>query len=105
MEIKVREVNEVESKSAQEVEQELLDKHEAELNGDAPAQEEAPAEEPAGLSEDDVRSFLSERYGREINSLDELNEARETAPELPEDVAAYYKYKQETGRGLEDFMK
>jgi hypothetical protein len=48
---------------------------------------------------------LSERYGREINSLDELNEARETAPELPEDVAAYYKYKQETGRGLEDFMK
>ena len=105
MEIKVREVNEVESKSAQEVEQELLDKHEAELNGDAPAQEEAPAEEPAGLSEDEVRSFLSERYGREINSLDELNEARETAPELPEDVAAYYKYKQETGRGLEDFMK
>jgi hypothetical protein len=105
MEIKVREVSEVESKSAQEVEQELLDKHEADLNGDAPAQEEATAEEPAGLSEDDVRSFLSERYGREINSLDELNEARETAPELPEDVAAYYKYKQETGRGLEDFMK
>ena len=105
MEIKVREVSEVESKSAQEVEQELLDKHEAELNGDAPAQEEATAEEPAGLSEDDVRSFLSERYGREINSLDELNEVRETAPELPEDVAAYYKYKQETGRGLEDFIK
>ena len=52
-----------------------------------------------------MRSFLSERYGREINSLDELNEVRETAPELPEDVAAYYKYKQETGRGLEDFVK
>jgi len=105
MEIKVREVSEVESKSAQEVEQELLAKHEADLNGDAPAQEEATAEEPAGLSEDDVRSFLSERYGREITSLDEFNEARETAPELPDDVAAYYKYKQETGRGLEDFMK
>ena len=70
------------------------------MNGEAPVQEQ-----PAGLSEDDVRSFLSERYGREINSLDELNEARETAPELPEDVAAYYKYKQETGRGLEDFIK
>ena len=105
MEIKVREVNEVESKSTQQVEQELLEKHEAEVNGDAPAQEEATVEEPAGLSEDDVRSFLSERYGREITSLDELNEARETAPELPEDVAAYYKYKQETGRGLEDFIK
>lgn len=103
MEIKVREVGEVESKSTQQVEQELLDKHEAEVNGEQP--EEATAEEPAGLSEDDVRAFLSERYGREITSLDELNEARETAPELPEDVAAYYKYKQETGRGLEDFIK
>ena len=100
MEIKVREVNEVESKSTQQVEQELLEKHEAEVSGDAPTQEE-----PTGLSEDDVRSFLSERYGREITSLDDLNEARETAPELPEDVAAYYKYKQETGRGLEDFIK
>lgn len=103
MEFKVREISEVESKSTQQVEQELLDKHEAEMNGEA--QEEAAVEEPTGLSEDDVRSFLSNRYGREINSLDELNEARETAPELPEDVAAYYKYKQETGRGLEDFVK
>ena len=104
MEIKVREVNEVESKSTQQVEQELLEKHEAEQTGEQPVQEET-VEEPAGLSEDDVRSFLSERYGREITSLDELAEARETAPELPEDVAAYYKFKQETGRGLEDFMK
>ena len=102
MEIKVREVTEVESKSTQEVEQELLQKHEAEVNGEVPVQEET-AEEPTGLSEDDVRSFLSERYGREINSLDELAEAREQ--ELPEDVAAYYKYRQETGRGLEDFVK
>ena len=106
MEIKVREVNEVESKSTQEVEQELLEKHEAEQQVDEqPVAEEQTVEEPAGLSEDDVRTFLSERYGREISSLDELNEARETAPELPEDVAAYYKFKQETGRGLEDFMK
>ena len=100
MEFKVREIKDVESKSTQEVEQELLDKHEAE-------QQDA-VEEPVvndRLSEDDVRSFLSERYGREINSLDELNEARESAPDLPEDVAAYYKYKQETGRGLEDFVK
>ena len=102
MEIKVREVSEVESKSTQQVEQELLDKHEAELNG-----EPAPEAEPAApaLSEDEVRSFLSSRYGREIGSLDELNEVRETQVELPEDVAAYYKYKQETGRGLQDFMK
>lgn len=103
----MRDLGEVESKSTQQIEQELLEKHEAEVNGEAPAQEEVkePVEEPAGLSEDDVRAFLSNRYGREINSLDELAEARESEPELPEDVAAYYKYKQETGRGLEDFMK
>jgi hypothetical protein len=107
MEIKVRDLGEVESKSTQQIEQELLEKHEAEVSGEEPTQEEVkePAEEPTGLSEDDVRAFLSNRYGREINSLDELAEARETSPELPEDVAAYYKYKQETGRGLEDFMK
>ena len=105
MEFKVREIKDVESKSTQEVEQELLEKHEAEQQDEQPVVEEASVEEPTGLSEDDVRSFLSERYGREINSLDELNEVRESAPDLPEDVAAYYKYKQETGRGLEDFVK
>ena len=104
MEIKVREVNEVESKSTQEVEQELLQKHEAEVNGETAVEEGVVTEDkPSGLSEDEVRSFLSERYGREISSLDELAEAREQ--ELPEDVAAYYKYRQETGRGLEDFVK
>ena len=103
----MRDLGEVESKSTQQIEQELLEKHEAEVSGETPTQEEVkePAEEPTGLSEDDVRAFLSNRYGREINSLDELAEARESEPELPEDVAAYYKYKQETGRGLEDFMK
>ncbi len=103
----MRDLGEVESKSTQQVEQELLDKHEAEVNGEAPAQEQEVTEDkPTGLSEDEVRSFLSERYGREINSLDELAEAREQElPDLPDDVAAYYKYKQETGRGLEDFIK
>ena len=100
MEIKVREVSEVEAKSTQQIERELLEKHDAEVNGEVTPEPDAPS-----LSEDDVRSFLSTRYGREIGSLDELNEVRETQPELPEDVAAYYKYKQETGRGLQDFMK
>lgn len=104
MEIKVRDLGEVEAKSTQQIEQELLDKHEAEVSDETAPEPESEPEAPA-LSEDDVRSFLSNRYGREIGSLDELAEVRETAPDLPEDVAAYYKYKQETGRGLEDFMK
>ena len=31
--------------------------------------------------------------------------AREEAPEMPEDIAAYFKYKKETGRSIEDFVK
>lgn len=134
MELKVRAVDAVEEKSVQEVEQELLDKHEEKVNEtsetteetpqvkmdfaeesvveDTPKAEEEkiedtpePVEEPAELSEQDVLSYISKRYGREINSLDELNAAREEAEELPEDVAAYFKYKKETGRGIEDYVK
>ena len=134
MELKVRAVDAVEEKSVQEVEQELLDKHEEKFNDssetkednpqvkmdfveesvveDTPKTEEEkiedtpePVEEPAELSEQDVLSYIGKRYGKEINSLDELSAAREEAEELPEDVAAYFKYKKETGRGIEDYVK
>lgn len=134
MELKVRAVDAVEEKSIQEVEQELLDKHEEKLNEPSETTEETPqikmdfveesvvedtpkteeekiedtpeqVEEPAELSEQDVLSYIGKRYGKEINSLDELSAAREEAEELPEDVAAYFKYKKETGRGIEDYVK
>ncbi len=134
MELKVRAVEAVEEKSVQEVEQELLDKHEEKFSDssetkednpqvkmdfveesvveDTPKTEEEkiedtpePVEEPAELSEQDVLSYIGKRYGKEINSLDELNAARQEAEELPEDVAAYFKYKKETGRGIEDYVK
>ena len=137
MEIKVREVNDVESKSVQEVENELLEKHEAQQKlefddvekvkpeipkGDdkidlsktkEPVQEkeevlekvEEPTKEPYQLKEEDILSFIGERYGKEINSIEELMSAREKSEELPEDVAAYFKYKKETGRSLEDYVK
>jgi len=34
-----------------------------------------------------------------------LFETQESNEELPEDVSAYFKYKKETGRGIEDFVK
>jgi len=134
MEIKVRELTDVEEKSVQQVEQELLDKHEAqqELKFDedqksesksepttekveAPEEAKEVVEEPTEatekeitsdeLTEEDVLSFIGKRYGREINSLDELAAAREETEKLPEDVASYFKYKKETGRSLEDFVK
>lgn len=127
MEIKVKEVSSPDSKSVQEVEKELLEKHEESLKdgeseandtgveestesaASTPEQEEVQpqgeAQESSELNEEDVLSYIGKRYGKEINSFDELMSERESSEELPEDVASYLKYKQETGRGFEDFVK
>ena len=125
MEIKVRAVEDQGEKSVQEVEQELLQKHEEQLEGDngnesrnessppsATSTQEQENIQPQGeaqtqaseLKEEDVLSYIGKRYGREISSLDELAEARKENEELPEDVATYLKFKKETGRGLNDFV-
>lgn len=106
MEIKVREVSEeVESKSIQEVEQELLNKHEAEVNGGDDVSSKTQDESEPTMDEQQVLSFLQNRYGEEVNSLDELIEKRASSQEIPEDVASYLKYRQETGRSFEDYLK
>ena len=46
MEIKVRDLGEVEAKSTQQIEQELLDKHEAEVSGETAPEPEPAAPEP-----------------------------------------------------------
>jgi hypothetical protein len=101
-EFKVRDLGEVESKSVQEIESALLKKHEQEQQGTKP---EGTVETPQGLKEEDVLSHIKNRYGKEINSLEELLSQRETSPELPEDVEAFFKFKKETGRGIDDFVK
>lgn len=110
-EFKVRDLGEVESKSVQEVENELLQKHEQKLNEEKPKAEEPKVEggkiaetEEYKIKDEDVLSHIKDRYGREIKSLDELLAEREASPELPEDVEAFFKYKKETGRGIEDFI-
>ena len=116
MEFKVRAVDGIEQKSVQEVESELLEKHEQEVNGgvEATSVEDTPVEETkveenitqtSELSEDDVLSFIKNKYDKEISSVQDLFQAREESQELPEDVATYLKYKKETGRGFEDFSK
>ena len=130
MDIKVREVS-AEEKSTQQIEQELLDKHEEKFESDETqseqppvvveqtnaseevkidedvAQEESPAEPLASkeLDENEVLSYIGKRYGKEVNSIDELISKREDSEPLPNDVAAYLKYKKETGRGFEDYAK
>ena len=138
MDIKVREVTDVEEKSSQQIEQELLDKHEQQQDVNQDVKEESVADDtnnvdnvqeekevqeeikeevqpPSNeveqppvekeLAEDEVLSYIGKRYGKEINSIDELVSTREESEPLPEDVAAYLKYKKETGRGFNDFAK
>jgi hypothetical protein len=117
MEIKVRALDGVEEKSVQQVEEELLKKHEQEMNGEGVEPEikidttaieraaEGQNEVEEELTEDKVLSYIGKRYNKQINSFDELMAERQESEPLPEDVAAFLKFKKETGRGFEDFIK
>ena len=125
MEIKVRAVEGTDNKSKAQIEEQLLDKHadsleteektvvEAEkvsipqdTSEDTPKEETTEEQEKtpsSELNDENVLSFLKNRYNKEINSVDELFAEKEANEPLPEDVSAYLKYKQETGRGISDF--
>jgi len=112
MEMKVRLLDGAEEKSVAQIEEELLAKHEESLSVDnnfEPQEQEQEQEqefEPEDeLSEERVLSYIGKRYNKEINSFDELMAERNTNEELPSDVAAYMKYKKDTGRGFEDYIK
>ncbi len=122
---KVKEVSAEPEKSKQQIEAELLEKHEQQFEDvDAPKTEEkVVVEEPVSekeevatesteeveqkeLQDTDVLSYIKNRYkDKEINSIDELFEQRESNEELPEDVSTFLKFKKETGRGINDFVK
>jgi hypothetical protein len=65
-------------------------------------EENTPSSE---LNDENVLSFLKERYDRDINSVEELFETTESNPELPEAVSKFLEYNKETGRGIDDFAK
>jgi len=125
----VKDVSGVE-KSKVEVEEQLLKEHEEKFettegdsnvervdtsneSSDSSAQQKEVQQEgktqekttSSELSDEDVLSYIKNRYDKDIESVDQLFEAKESNEELPEDVAAYFKYKKETGRGITDFVE
>ena len=76
---------------------------------DEPTEEPSNEQEPIQfeLDDDKVLSYFKEKKGKELSSLEELFEEKviEKELELPEDVEAFFKYKKETGRSLNDFVK
>ena len=114
MEIKVKSLDSVPEKSTQEVEETLLKKHEEETTqvNDTPVEDtsvnetvQEPINENIGLKDEDVLSYIKERYNKDISSVDDLFSEREQSNDLPEEVSKYLDYKKNTGRGFEDFVK
>jgi len=134
MELKVKEVGAVEEKSAVQVEEQLLEKAEQQhqeepvevnetpdiekvdmSNTTEPEKEietvesedttEKESTQSSELNEEEVLSFIKNRYNKQINSVSDLLEERKESEELPEDVSAYFEYKKKTGRGIEDYVK
>jgi len=132
MKFKVQEVGGNQNRSKAEIEEKLLKEHAEKENAQqAPEVEkveaskaEAPKEvEPekntlpeeetpevkespsSEINDENVLSYIKDRYNKDINSVEELFETKESNPDLPEDVLKYFEYKKETGRGIEDFYK
>jgi hypothetical protein len=122
--IKVRALDDAEEKSVAEREADLLKKagqgqeettvETTEVPSETPVvNEETKVEEKVeekvedkpSLKEEEVLSFIKNRYGDEVSSLDDFTSKRKDTPDLPEEIVNYLNYKKETGRGLDDFMR
>lgn len=101
----VKAVGEVETKTAAEKEQEAIENNPPVIETPGTEPPPTPAPEPEEIDEQKVLSYIGKRYNKQINSIDELVAERQQAEELPEDVAAFLKYKKETGRSIDEFNK
>ena len=127
MEFKVKAVEGTEQKSRQEVEEKRLKEAEAknaepvvsEVSNEIKAEsleqnqkdvdslESTPNEstQSSELKEEDVLSFIKNRYEKDFTSVEQIFDAKKENEELPEDVKSYFEYKKKTGRGIEDYVK
>jgi len=101
-----------EEKSLQEIETKLVEEHEKELIQNEQQSQETPVVEETQeleqtspnnfeIDDDVVLSHIKTKYNKDISRIDDLFQQND----LDEDVAAFQKYKRETGRGIEDFIK
>lgn len=123
MEIKVKDLGSIDEKSMAQKEEAVLDK--AANNTETAEQIEAPvvsqeeatqvtqpaeatqesAAQTSELKEEDVLSFIKNRYNKDVTSVEDLFATKESNTEIPEDVAAYLEYRKKTGRSFADYSK
>jgi hypothetical protein len=105
MDFKVREISSVPEKSVAEKEQQVLSEATQESVVEAVDNSMVNTETQNDLREEDVLSYINKRYNKTINSFDDLVAERKESEPLPDDVSAYLKYKKDTGRGIQDFLR
>jgi len=123
MEIKVKDLGSMDEKSMAQKEEAVLDK--AANNTETAEQSEAPVvtqeettqvtqpaeatqestSQTSELKEEDVLSFIKNRYNKDVTSVDDLFATKEANTEIPEDVVAYLEYRKKTGRSFADYSK
>ena len=119
----VKEVSPIEEKSTQEVEQNLLDKHEESLKvsdvnenvsetsntvKETTIEENKAEQDIADLPEikdEDVLSYIKERYNKDISSVDELFSEQEKNSPLPDEVSKYLDLKKKQVEDLKILLK
>jgi len=127
MEITVKDLGSIDEKSIAQKEQALLDKAEGKTaegvapitvddvsNGTPPTTQDVNADDgldstaaapPSELSEEDVLSFIKNRYNKDVSSVSDLFATKEANEQIPEDVAAYLEYRKKIGRSFADYSK
>jgi hypothetical protein len=106
MELKVRLLDGNEEESLQDKEIRLAKEHEAQLIKDTEdGGVSGTNSDDDELEEEKVLSYLGKKLNREVKSFDEFVGIENKSEDIPEDVQVYLKYKKETGRGFDDFLK
>ncbi len=128
MDIIVKDLGSAEEKSVAQKEQEILDKaasNEAaetkveeaqvveateatpqkEISEEPKSESQEEITQSSELSEEDVLSFIKNRYDKDVASVGDLFAKKEANEEIPEDVAAYLEYRKKTGRSYDDYSK
>lgn len=109
----VKAIDGSEEKSLQEKEADMLAQAEQENNASQETEENKEnqnTEETKAIqyevTDNDVLSYIKTKHNKELNSIEDLFKEKEVETDIPfEDVKTFLKYKKETGRGIEDFVK
>lgn len=105
MEFKVKDAGDAIVKSKQDQEREIIRLHEEKTNTDSDQHQAANSADPIiEIDEEKILNFIESKHGKKFSKLEDLFQPVVEQEKLPEDVEAFYKFKKETGRSLNDFV-